>query len=193
MNIEIKNISKSFNDKEVFKNLSLRINSGERIALVGKSGIGKTTFLRLLMKELVPDSGEIIFSEDVRYSVVFQDNLLFENKTVYENIIFVKDISKEDVKKYLKTLYLEDIIDKKVCELSGGMKRRVAILRAIIYSGNLFIFDEALREVDLKTRDEIVNIINTMVKETLIITTHNLNDIEDLKVDRVIDIGDFKF
>lgn len=193
MNIEIKNISKSFNDKEVFKNLSLSINSGERIALVGKSGIGKTTFLRLLMKELVPDSGEIIFSEDVRYSVVFQDNLLFENKTVYENIIFVKDISKEDVKKYLKTLYLEDIIDKKVCELSGGMKRRVAILRAIIYSGNLFIFDEALREVDLKTRDEIVNIINTMVKETLIITTHNLNDIEDLKVDRVIDIGDFKF
>lgn len=193
MNIEIKNISKSFNDKEIFKNLSLSINSGERIALVGKSGIGKTTFLRLLMKELVPDSGEIIFSEDVRYSVVFQDNLLFENKTVYENIIFVKDISKEDVKKYLKTLYLEDIIDKKVCELSGGMKRRVAILRAIIYSGNLFIFDEALREVDLKTRDEIVNIINTMVKETLIITTHNLNDIEDLKVDRVIDIGDFKF
>lgn len=193
MNIEIKNISKSFNDKEVFKNLSLSINSGERIALVGKSGIGKTTLLRLLMKELVPDSGEIIFSEDVRYSVVFQDNLLFENKTVYENIIFVKDISKEDVKKYLKTLYLEDIIDKKVCELSGGMKRRVAILRAIIYSGNLFIFDEALREVDLKTRDEIVNIINTMVKETLIITTHNLNDIEDLKVDRVIDIGDFKF
>lgn len=193
MNIEIKNISKSFNDKEVFKNLSLSINSGERIALVGKSGIGKTTFLRLLMKELVPDSGEIIFSEDVRYSVVFQDNLLFENKTVYENIIFVKDISKEDVKKYLKTLYLEDVIDKKVCELSGGMKRRVAILRAIIYSGNLFIFDEALREVDLKTRDEIVNIINTMVKETLIITTHNLNDIEDLKVDRVIDIGDFKF
>lgn len=193
MNIEIKNISKSFNDKEVFKNLSLSINSGERIALVGKSGIGKTTLLRLLMKELVPDSGEIIFSEDVRYSVVFQDNLLFENKTVYENIIFVKDISKEDVKKYLKTLYLEDVIDKKVCELSGGMKRRVAILRAIIYSGNLFIFDEALREVDLKTRDEIVNIINTMVKETLIITTHNLNDIEDLKVDRVIDIGDFKF
>lgn len=193
MNIEIKNISKSFNDKEIFKNLSLSINSGERIALVGKSGIGKTTLLRLLMKELVPDSGEIIFSEDVRYSVVFQDNLLFENKTVYENIIFVKDISKEDVKKYLKTLYLEDIIDKKVCELSGGMKRRVAILRAIIYSGNLFIFDEALREVDLKTRDEIVNIINTMVKETLIITTHNLNDIEDLKVDRVIDIGDFKF
>ncbi len=193
MNIEIKNISKSFNDKEIFKNLSLSINSGERIALVGKSGIGKTTLLRLLMKELVPDSGEIIFSEDVRYSVVFQDNLLFENKTVYENIIFVKDISKEDVKKYLKTLYLEDVIDKKVCELSGGMKRRVAILRAIIYSGNLFIFDEALREVDLKTRDEIVNIINTMVKETLIITTHNLNDIEDLKVDRVIDIGDFKF
>lgn len=193
MNIEIKNISKSFNDKEIFKNLSLSINSGERIALVGKSGIGKTTLLRLLMKELVPDSGEIIFSEDVRYSVVFQDNLLFENKTVYENIIFVKDISKENVKKYLKTLYLEDIIDKKVCELSGGMKRRVAILRAIIYSGNLFIFDEALREVDLKTRDEIVNIINTMVKETLIITTHNLNDIEDLKVDRVIDIGDFKF
>lgn len=188
MNILIKNLYKSFDDELVIKNLNLEINSFDRVALVGKSGIGKTTFLRMLLGDLKADSGEIIFSERPKYSVVFQDNLLFENRSIYENIKFVKSINRDIVDKYLDILGMKGLLNKKVSKLSGGMKRRVSILRAIVYSGNIYILDEVLREVDLETRDKIIYLLNESINGPLIFTTHNENDIKDLSATKVVNL-----
>lgn len=192
MNIKLKNISKSFNGEKVLSKFSLEIKDNDKIAIVGKSGIGKSTLLNIILKYLSPDSGSITFSETPKYSVVFQENLLFENKSIYENILFVKDISRDDVDIYLKKLSLDGLIDKRVSELSGGMKRRVSILRAILYSGNIFIFDEALKEVDIDTKEMIVNLINSEIdNRPLIFTTHNYEDIKDLKANKIINLEDY--
>lgn len=188
MNILIKNLCKSFDDELVIKNLNLEINSFDRVALVGKSGIGKTTFLRMLLGDLKVDSGEIIFSEEPKYSVVFQENLLFENRSIYENIKFVKSANRDIVEKYLDILGMKGLLDKKVSQLSGGMKRRVSILRAIVYSGNIYILDEALREVDLETRDKIIYLLNESISCPLIFTTHDENDIKDLSATKVVNL-----
>lgn len=188
MNILIKNLYKSFDDEIVIKNLNLEINSFDRVALVGKSGIGKTTFLRMLLGDLKADSGEIIFSEEPKYSVVFQENLLFENRSIYENIKFVKSANRDIVEKYLDILGMKGLLDKKVSQLSGGMKRRVSILRAIVYSGNIYILDEALREVDLETRDKIIYLLNESISCPLIFTTHDENDIKDLSATKVVNL-----
>lgn len=188
MNILIKNLYKSFDDEIVIKNLNLEINSFDRVALVGKSGIGKTTFLRMLLGDLKVDSGEIIFSEEPKYSVVFQENLLFENRSIYENIKFVKSANRDIVEKYLDILGMKGLLDKKVSQLSGGMKRRVSILRAIVYSGNIYILDEALREVDLETRDKIIYLLNESISCPLIFTTHDENDIKDLSATKVVNL-----
>lgn len=192
MNISLKNISKSFNGEKVLSNFSLEIKDSDKIAIVGKSGIGKSTLLNIILKYLSPDSGSTTFSETPKYSVVFQENLLFENKSIYENILFVKDISRDDVDIYLKKLSLDGLIDKRVSELSGGMKRRVSILRAILYSGNIFIFDEALKEVDIDTKKLIINLINSEIdNRPLIFTTHNYEDIKDLKANKIINLEDY--
>lgn len=180
MKIEIKNLSKVFGEKEVLNNLNLTVKDGERIALMGKSGSGKTTLINCILG-LEDYTGEIIFSETPVPKTVLQDNVLFENFTVFENIKAVGDFSKEEVLSHLKLLGLSDEIDTYVRDLSGGMKRRVAIIRAVIYPGNLFIMDEGVREVDEYSKELIYNYINENVKDTMVFATHNMEDVEKLK------------
>lgn len=179
MKIEIKNLSKAFGEKEVINNLNLNIKDGERIALMGKSGSGKTTLINCILG-LEDYEGEIIFSENPVPKTVLQDNVLFENFTVFENIKAVGDFSREEVLRHLKLLGLSDEIDTYVRDLSGGMKRKVAIVRAVIYPGNLFIMDEGVREVDEDSKELIYNYINENVKDTMVFATHNMEDVERL-------------
>lgn len=179
MKIEIKNLSKVFGEKKVLNNLSLTVKVGERIALMGKSGVGKTTLINCILG-LEDYEGEIIFSETPVPKTVLQDNVLFENFTVFENIKAVGNFSKDEVLKHLQLLGIEDEIDTYVRDLSGGMKRKVAIVRAVIYPGNLFIMDEGVREVDEESKELIYNYINENVKETMVFATHNMEDVEKL-------------
>lgn len=180
MKIEIENLSKAFGEKVVLNNLNLTVEDGERIALMGKSGSGKTTLINCILG-LEDYEGEIIFSETPVPKTVLQDNVLFENFTVFENIKAVGNFSKDVVLQHLQLLGIEDEIDTYVRDLSGGMKRKVAIVRAVIYPGNLFIMDEGVREVDEVSKELIYNYINENVKETMVFATHNMEDVEKLK------------
>ena len=186
MELILKNICKSYGDKKVLENFNLHLKD-EKICLIGRSGSGKTTLIKIISGQIRPDKGQIISSEPLKPSIVFQDNLLFENKSVRENFSFVKELTDFKYERELNQVGLFNLLDMKVGELSGGMKRRISFIRASIYEGNILLMDEAIREVDEDTRILMLNYINKNLKSPLIYVSHRLEDAEILGA-RVINI-----
>lgn len=179
--VQIKNIYKRFNDKEVFTNLSLNFVKNEITCILGPSGIGKTTLLNLIGGVLKPDKGEIILIEK-NISYVFQEDRLIPWLNIYDNIAFVlrsylsNDEVKTKINKYLNLVKLEGVKDKLPKELSGGMKRRVALARAFAYDSNLLLMDEPFKGLDKKLKYDIINDFLDLWnedKKTVIIITHD--------------------
>lgn len=187
--IEIKNISKSFDGKQVLKDVSFSVKKGESVAIMGKSGIGKTTLLRIIAGLEKPDSGEVIFSENAKMTFVFQENRLLENKSVLENILAVSpDIKKAEY--FLERCRLSEDKDKKAGTLSGGMKRRLSIARALSFGGEIYFLDEPLRELDEATLEEIAILIKEETAEkTALLITHDEGSAKMLS-DKIIYIGE---
>lgn len=183
--IEVKNISKSFGEKTVLKNVSFTIKQGEHIALMGKSGVGKTTLLRIIAGLETADEGEVVIEPAAKKTFVFQENRLLEHKSVIENILAVTP----DEKKALYFLERTGLIadkDKKAGNLSGGMKRRLAIARALTFGGDIYYFDEPLRELDEGTLNEITALIKEELRnKTAIIITHD-ESTADILATRII-------
>ncbi len=175
--IIVKNISKSFGEKEVLRNLSFTVNHGEVIQIIGSSGIGKTTLLRLLCGLEKPDAGEIFGVSKTDISFLFQDDRLFPELNALENIsIVIKDKSKkEKARRLLSDLGLnEKDILLYPSELSGGMRRRVAIARALAYDKPVLILDEALRGLDMENAENAARVIEReSVGKTIIFVTHS--------------------
>ena len=192
MSIEVKNLTKSFKDKTVLDNVSFKVDDGEILAVVGLSGAGKSTILKLICGLTKPDSGEIIVSEgDI--AMVFQYSALFDSLNVYENIAFALKERKEFKKKYseyqikeivaknLKTVGLEGIENKMPHELSGGMQKRVSFARAIVTNPSTILYDEPTAGLDPVSstiiEDYIVRLRNEL-NATSIIVTHQLSTIK---------------
>ena len=132
MDITLQNVSKSFGDKQVLEGFSHTFPQGELTCVMGPSGCGKTTLLSLLLGLEAPDSGEILGMEGQKLSAVFQEDRLCENTTPVSNIRLVNpSLSKAEAQGMLRDLVLEGSLGQPVRTLSGGMKRRVAILRAL--------------------------------------------------------------
>lgn len=147
--IELKNVSFSYGELQILKNFNLTVSGGECVQLFGESGIGKTTVVRLILGLNKAESGNIIVPQKI--SVVFQDNLLLENLDVQKNIFL--PLKKEQyplAEKLLKEFNLYDVRKKRVSALSGGMKRRVALIRAIAFGGDALILDEPFNALDKK-------------------------------------------
>ena len=171
--IEIKNISKSFDGKKVLENLSFTVNEGECVALTGESGAGKTTLMRIIAGLEEADSGEVIFTKKPKATFVFQENRLLENKSVIENILAVAPDRKR-AEYFLGRCGLLADCDKKAKNLSGGMKRRLAIARALAYGGEIYFLDEPLRELDEDTLTCVAALIKEEIKgRTAILITHD--------------------
>ncbi len=192
MSIEVKNLTKSFKDKTVLDDVSFKVEDGEILAVVGLSGAGKSTVLKLICGLTKPDSGEIIVSEgDI--AMVFQYSALFDSLNVYENIAFALKERKEFKKKYtedeikeivaknLKTVGLEGIENKMPHELSGGMQKRVSFARAIVTNPATILYDEPTAGLDPVSstiiEDYIVRLRNEL-NATSIIVTHQLSTIK---------------
>ncbi len=203
MTIKVENLTKEFDGKKVLDNISFNVEEGEILSIVGFSGSGKSTILKILCGLLKADSGNIDISNgDV--AMVFQYSALFDSLNVFDNISFAlqerkefknkytQDELKEIVAKSLRTVGLSGIEDKFPHELSGGMQKRVSLARAIVTKPKFILYDEPTAGLDpiastviedyiLRLRDE--------TKATSIIVTHQMSTIQRCS-DRVIMLYD---
>lgn len=212
--IEFKNVSFRYNDEEdnVLRNLNLRINPNKKIAIVGKSGNGKSTLFNLLLRYF--DSSEGIISidgvniknlteESLRnnISIIRQAPFLF-NMSIVDNLRLVKeDASLDEIKDVCRRAYIDEyieglpngydtIIGEGGINLSGGQKQRLAIARTLLINTKIILFDEATSALDNKSQEYIKRTIDDLVKDhTIIIVAHRLSTISDADVINVIDKG----
>ncbi len=215
--IEVKNIYKSFNDNKVFKGLSLDVYDGETLVVIGRSGCGKSVLLKHIMGLMKPDKGKIIVDNvDItqvsmreiyalrkKFGMVFQGAALFDSLTVQENVaLSLREHTrmKEDkidalVYEKLKLVDMEDAKDIKPHELSGGMKKRVGIARALILDPDYILYDEPTTGLDPIMSDRINDLIMRLkkqLKKTTIVVTHDMKSA--FKVgDRILLMYDGKF
>ena len=185
------NITFAFDEKNIFQNFSLELKKGEILALMGPSGCGKTTLLGLASGLLKPQKGEIVNSFQ-KTSYVFQEPRLFPWLTVKENLIAVMDKKDKNAEKTvlecLALVGLEDASDKYPDELSGGMKSRVSLARALAFGGDLFLFDEPFAALDTELRQKLSKKIKQHLRKSgasAILVTHNREDAKII-ADRII-------
>lgn len=181
MELKAIGICKSFGDNQVLKDLSYTFESGTVTAIMGASGCGKSTLLSILMGILPADSGEVIPDGNYRKSAVFQENRLCENLTVLSNIRLVtgKKYSPAEIEKELTAIGLDDCTLKPVRELSGGMKRRVALLRALLAEYDILFLDEPFKGLDSETKSTVINYTKEKTKgRTVIMVTHDADECE---------------
>lgn len=194
--IEFRNVVKAYKDNVVLNDVSLHIDDGEFVFVVGASGAGKSTFIKLITRELEPDSGSIIVDgtdisllsrreipEHRRHiGMVFQDYKLLPHKTVYENVAFAMEVTKSPkrtiqrhVPQILQIMGIDDAADKFPDELSGGEQQRVAIARAIINNPRLLIADEPTGNLDEPTAMQIMKLLNQINRRgtTVLMVTHS--------------------
>ena len=212
--VEFKNVSKSFGNIKALDNVSFNIKKGEFVFVVGPSGAGKTTVLKLLLGEIKPTSGEVIFDGQVvsrikkgkipelrqNIGVVFQDFKLLREKTISENLDVALAIKKVDQKEWatrrkevLKLVGLLSRSELFPAQLSGGELQRVAIARALIVDPKIIFADEPTGNLDWETGEIIMELLDKINKtgKTIVVTSHNLEIIKRMKK-RVIKLKDGK-
>ena len=208
--ISINNISKSFGDKIILDNLSFTINHGDKIAIIGQSGIGKSVLLKSIIGLLSPDNGSVIIDDqDVneisfkklqklrsKFGMVFQFGALFDSMTVGENIgLALQKLTNcdsleinERISNSLLEVNMEGTQDKMPSELSGGMKKRVGIARAIALNPEYMLYDEPTTGLDPIMTDSINRLINNFHGKgnvTSVVVTHEMKTVRDVS-ERVI-------
>ena len=180
--LEIKNLKKSFDDNVVLKDISLNVEKGEVLSIIGPSGSGKSTLLRCITNLEKEDSGEINF--DGTFGLVFQNFNLFPHHSVMKNItnapIKVQKRDKEEVfasaRELLKKMGLSEKENAYPCELSGGQQQRVSIARALAMNPDILFFDEPTSALDPELTGEILKVIKDLATEnmTMVIVTHEM-------------------
>ena len=179
--IKIENLSKSFGEKTVIRDLSCFIEHGKVTLLVGPSGVGKTTLLRIISGLEKSDAGEIHGLENKRVVYLFQEDRLFPWLTAEENVASVRGEKekKEKARSLLSELSLSDAVKKFPSELSGGMSRRVAIARALMADGDVIILDEPFQGLDAENEKRSLDVIKKYCEgKTVIAVTHDITQFD---------------
>ncbi len=187
MAIEIKNLCKKFGDNSVLRDFTASVQTKGITAFYGKSGCGKSTLLNIILGIVEPDSGTVTGHEHLSKAAVFQEDRLLNWATALDNLLLVRD-NKEAAREVLSKLALNDCINTKVKSLSGGMKRRVALARALVVNRQLLVLDEPFNGLDAKIRLTAMDIIKDYAKNNcVILVTHDSAEIDYL-ADRLIEV-----
>lgn len=190
--IRLNGINKSFGRQNVLKNVNLTVKSGIPKCIMGTSGAGKTTLLKIVLGMMKPDSGQVIIPDGKRISAVFQEDRLIEDADVYTNIYCVLGgaFDRRIVDKHLEMTGLCGTGDKTVNELSGGMKRRIAVIRAILADSEIIVLDEAFKGLDNESRDIVIRYIRKYcVDKVIILVSHDRTEGEKMGAD-IVDLND---
>lgn len=199
--LEVKNLKKSFGKVDVLKGIDLKVEKGDRIAIIGPSGCGKSTLLRCLNMIEKPTSGEIIFKNKnlmeinnlnklrMKIGMVFQQFNLFPHLTVEKNItlapiklgLMSESSAKKKSNELLKKIGLYDKRKNYPEQLSGGQKQRVAIVRSLIMNPDILLFDEPTSALDPEMVQEVLELIKEIADEgmTMIIVSHEMNFVRE--------------
>ncbi|WP_276481886.1 ABC transporter ATP-binding protein [Paraflavitalea pollutisoli] len=203
--IEVKDLKKNFGDKEVLKGVNVTMEAGKCNLIIGASGSGKTVFMKCLVGLFQPDEGQIMYSK-VNYTemddeqrkgirkeigMLFQGSALFDSQTVEQNILFPLDMFTKDsqatkmkrVNEVLDRVKLKDVNKKFPAELSGGMKKRVGIARAIVLNPKYLFCDEPNSGLDPQTSlviDKLIKEITIEYNITTIVNTHDMNSVMEI-------------
>jgi phospholipid/cholesterol/gamma-HCH transport system ATP-binding protein len=217
--IEFRDISLAFGDRVILDGVSFKVRYGESKIVMGGSGTGKSTLLRLALGLLKPDSGQILIDgEDItqyreeemmqvrrKIGMVFQEGALFDSLPVYDNVAYrlrEQQVPEADIEpvvlRMLRFVDLEDAVDKMPNELSGGMRRRVGIARALVGNPKIILYDEptaGLDPITARTINELALKLRDLEDVSSIFVTHRLQDIEVLSSEYVIrdDYGNLQF
>ena len=202
--IEFRNVTMTFDDRKVLDNLSFKVMKGETKIILGGSGCGKSTTIKLVLGLLKPDSGQILVNgEDVtnysevnmmrvrkKIGMIFQEGALFDSLSVYENVAFKlheqgvpEDEVESEVRRMLRFVNLEEAIEKMPAELSGGMRRRVGIARALVGDPKIVMFDEPTAGLDPPTSRTICELamkLRDLEDVSSIFVTHEMNNLDYL-------------
>lgn len=194
--LEVKNVSKSFDEHKVVNNVSFEIKKGEIVGLLGKNGSGKTTIIKMINDLLTIDNGEILIDGEkigvlskTKVSYLPERTYLDRSKTVKQIFDYFEDFyqnfNREKAEKLLEELGLD--INQKLSKMSKGMKEKVQLVLVMSRKANLYVLDEPLGGVDPSTRDYILKTILSNFEDdsSLLITTHLIADVEKI-LDRVL-------
>jgi phospholipid/cholesterol/gamma-HCH transport system ATP-binding protein len=202
--IEFRNVTMIFDDRKILNNLSFKVMKGETKIILGGSGCGKSTTIKLVLGLLKPDSGQILVDgEDItnygeaemmkvrkKIGMIFQEGALFDSLSVYENVAFKlheqgvpEEEVESEVRRMLRFVNLEEAIDKMPAELSGGMRRRVGIARALVGDPKIVMFDEPTAGLDPPTARTICELamkLRDLEDVSSIFVTHEMNNLDYL-------------
>ena len=200
--LEVKNLSYSFGNNPILKDINIHVNENEMVAIVGSSGVGKSTLFNLIAGVLKKQVGEITINGSDDYigkvAYMLQKDLLFEHKTIIDNVILPLIIAKvnkkealEEGNKILKQFNLDKYANKYPQQLSGGMRQRVALIRTYMFKRNIFLLDEAFSALDAITKKELHKWYLDLKKEfnlTTLLITHDIEEAVFLS-DRIYILG----
>ena len=189
MDIKVDHVSKAYGEQQILRDLCCVFPEGKTTCIRGRSGCGKTTLIRLRLGLDIPDKGKREGRSARKISAVFQEDRLCENLSAASNIRLVcaKTISDRELEEAYKAVALTEVWQKPVRELSGGMRRRVSILRALLADSDCVIMDEPLRGLDEKTRIKTIDyILKKTEGKTLIFVTHEEQEAVWLKADKTL-------
>lgn len=176
LSLQFKNVYKRFGDRIVMEDFSCVFKAHEITCITGKSGCGKTTLMRMILGFESPDAGSILGLEGIKPSVVFQEDRLCKNLSAAANVRLVmpRGASEDEIKRIFEALGLSDALYQPVRTLSGGMRRRVALARALMADYNLLLLDEPFNGLDVSTRARAINCLRSrLAGRTAIVITHD--------------------